>query len=42
VASGRAAQLRIEEKCRGEDLPLAELKPGHFAACHMAALGERP
>jgi oligopeptide/dipeptide ABC transporter ATP-binding protein len=42
VSSGRAAQLRIEEKCKGEDLALAELKPHHFAACHMAALGERP
>jgi oligopeptide/dipeptide ABC transporter ATP-binding protein len=42
VSSGRAAQLRIEEKCRGDDLALAELRPTHFAACHMAAMGELP
>jgi peptide/nickel transport system ATP-binding protein len=39
VASGRATELGIEAKCRGEDLPLAELRPGHSAACHAAALG---
>jgi peptide/nickel transport system ATP-binding protein len=42
VSSGRAAELRIEEKCRNEDLALKEMQPGLFAACHLAALGERP
>jgi oligopeptide/dipeptide ABC transporter ATP-binding protein len=42
VASGRAATLGIEEKCRTEDLALVEHLPDHFAACHLAALGERP
>jgi len=42
VASGRAAELHIEEKCRGEDLELHEIRPAQFAACHMAALGQLP
>jgi oligopeptide/dipeptide ABC transporter ATP-binding protein len=37
VASGRAAALGQEERCRGEIPALAELRPGHFAACHVAA-----
>jgi oligopeptide/dipeptide ABC transporter ATP-binding protein len=42
VSSGRAKQLGIEEKCRGQDLGLIEEQPDHFAACHLAALGEKP
>jgi peptide/nickel transport system ATP-binding protein len=42
VASGRAAELGIETKCRGEDLNLVEDKPGHFAACHLTPIGEQP
>ncbi|HWL89738.1 MAG TPA: hypothetical protein VNP90_00085, partial [Actinomycetota bacterium] len=38
VASGEAASLGIEEKCRGEDLGLGELAPGHLAACYEAWL----
>jgi peptide/nickel transport system ATP-binding protein len=37
VASGAAAQAGVESRCRGEDLGLAELRPGHLAACHLAA-----
>jgi peptide/nickel transport system ATP-binding protein len=36
VVSGRASELGIEDRCRGEDLGLIELRPGHFAACHLA------
>jgi len=36
VASGSAAQAGVEPKCRGEDLGLVELRPEHFAACHLA------
>jgi oligopeptide/dipeptide ABC transporter ATP-binding protein len=38
VASGAAGQAGVESRCRGEDLGLAELRPGHFAACHLAAV----
>jgi peptide/nickel transport system ATP-binding protein len=34
VASGEAARLGIEDRCRGEDLALREVAPGHTAACH--------
>ncbi|HEY7659971.1 MAG TPA: ABC transporter ATP-binding protein [Actinomycetota bacterium] len=37
VTSGAAAQLGIEDRCRGEDPALLELRPGHFAACHLSA-----
>jgi peptide/nickel transport system ATP-binding protein len=37
VASGRAGEAGVEERCKGEDLPLAELRPGHWAACHLAS-----
>ena len=37
VASGRAATLGIEARCRGEDLGLEELVPAHFVACYEAA-----
>ncbi len=42
VASGRAGELRIDTKCREEDLGLLERGIGHFAACHLVPLGERP
>ena len=34
VASGEAAGLGIEERCRGEDLALHDVAPEHRAACH--------
>jgi oligopeptide/dipeptide ABC transporter ATP-binding protein len=34
VASGEAARLGIEERCRGDDLALHEVAPEHRAACH--------
>jgi peptide/nickel transport system ATP-binding protein len=34
VANGRAAELRIEANCKGQDLALDKRGPGHFAACH--------
>jgi hypothetical protein len=37
VASGAAAAAGVEPRCLGEDLGLTELRPGHFAACHLAA-----
>jgi peptide/nickel transport system ATP-binding protein len=37
VASGEAARLGIEERCRGEDLGLREVARGHVAACHALA-----
>jgi peptide/nickel transport system ATP-binding protein len=37
VASGEAARLGIEERCRAEDLGLREVARQHTAACH--ALG---
>jgi oligopeptide/dipeptide ABC transporter ATP-binding protein len=37
VTSGAAAQAGVETRCRGEDLGLIELRPDHFAACHLAA-----
>ena len=33
-ASGEAARLGIEERCRGEDVALREIAPRHTAACH--------
>ena len=41
VASGQAAALGIEERCRGEDLGLTELAQGHLAACYEAELVAR-
>jgi oligopeptide/dipeptide ABC transporter ATP-binding protein len=38
VASGEAATLGIEGKCREDDLGLEELSPGHLAACYAASL----
>ena len=34
VASGEAAGLGIEARCRGEDVALVEHTPVHLAACH--------
>jgi oligopeptide/dipeptide ABC transporter ATP-binding protein len=39
VASGRAKELGIEGKCRGQDLALKEMDTAHFAACYAADLG---
>ncbi|MEP7060576.1 MAG: ABC transporter ATP-binding protein [Actinomycetota bacterium] len=39
VASGRAKELGIEDKCRGQDLALKEMAPAHLAACYAADLG---
>jgi oligopeptide/dipeptide ABC transporter ATP-binding protein len=36
VASGHAAALGQEERCRGEIPELREIVPGHRAACHLA------
>jgi oligopeptide/dipeptide ABC transporter ATP-binding protein len=36
VASGNAAALGQEQRCRGEIPELREITPGHFAACHLA------
>ena len=36
VASGRARERGMEERCRGEDPMLRELAAGHEAACHLA------
>ena len=36
VTSGRASDLGIEARCRGEDLQLEELRPEHYAACYEA------
>jgi peptide/nickel transport system ATP-binding protein len=37
LISGAAAAAGVEARCRGEDLGLVELRPDHFAACHVAA-----
>jgi oligopeptide/dipeptide ABC transporter ATP-binding protein len=42
VATGRAAQLGIEARCKNEDLPLFEAGPEAQAACYLVPLGERP
>ncbi|MBM2822819.1 MAG: peptide transporter ATP-binding protein [Thermoleophilia bacterium] len=34
VASGEAARLGIEERCRADDLALHDVAPEHRAACH--------
>jgi oligopeptide/dipeptide ABC transporter ATP-binding protein len=34
VASGEAARLGIEQRCRSEDLGLKEVEPDHVAACY--------
>jgi oligopeptide/dipeptide ABC transporter ATP-binding protein len=35
VASGEAAELGIDSRCRGEDPLLTERAPSHRAACHL-------
>ena len=42
VASGRATQLGIEQRCRSEDLSLFDAGPDAHAACYLVPLGERP
>ena len=42
VASGRAQELHIEDRCRGEDLALSEIQEDHFAACHLIELNQQP
>jgi oligopeptide/dipeptide ABC transporter ATP-binding protein len=42
VQTGRAKELGIEDRCTGQDLGLTEHRPGDFAACHLADLGEAP
>ncbi len=42
VASGRAAELGIEERCKGEDLGLIQVDPGHEAACYLVPMGQQP
>ena len=42
VASGRAAELRIEDRCRADDLALMDVGEAHHAACHLVPLGEQP
>jgi peptide/nickel transport system ATP-binding protein len=39
VASGAAGAAGVLDACRGEDLELSELRPGHFVACHLRARG---
>jgi peptide/nickel transport system ATP-binding protein len=34
VRDGRAEAMGIEEACRGVDVALAPVTPGHEAACH--------
>jgi oligopeptide/dipeptide ABC transporter ATP-binding protein len=42
VASGRAAELGIETRCKGEDLTLFPAGPSQFAACHLVPLEQAP
>ena len=42
VASGRARQLGIGDKCLGVDLDLLAVQPDHLAACHLTPIGEQP
>ena len=42
VASGRAKELGIEERCKGEDLSLSEVGDHHSAACHLIELNQLP
>jgi oligopeptide/dipeptide ABC transporter ATP-binding protein len=39
LASGRSAQAGVDGACRERDLELAELRPRHRVACHLAAAG---
>jgi peptide/nickel transport system ATP-binding protein len=40
VASGRAHELAIEDRCKGEDLQLSGAGPQHEAACYLVELGQ--
>jgi peptide/nickel transport system ATP-binding protein len=42
VASGRARELGIEERCRGEDLSLSVAGDQHLAACYLVELNQQP
>jgi peptide/nickel transport system ATP-binding protein len=42
VASGRAAELGIEARCKGEDLALEEVGDQHMAACYLVGLNQQP
>jgi peptide/nickel transport system ATP-binding protein len=42
VESGRAAELGIEAKCRGEDLPLYDAAPDHESACWLVPANQTP
>jgi peptide/nickel transport system ATP-binding protein len=42
VESGRAAELGIEAKCRGEDLPLHDAAPDHESACWLVPANQTP
>jgi oligopeptide/dipeptide ABC transporter ATP-binding protein len=37
VANGTAEAAGVLERCRAQDLGLQELRPGHFAACHLVS-----
>jgi len=36
IVSGSAAKVGVEDRCRGVDLGLDELRAEHYAACHLA------
>jgi peptide/nickel transport system ATP-binding protein len=38
LASGESAQAGVDRACREEDLGLAELRPQHWVACHLATV----
>jgi peptide/nickel transport system ATP-binding protein len=42
VATGRAAELGILEKCTGEDLMIEPFGPDHGVACWATKMGETP
>jgi oligopeptide/dipeptide ABC transporter ATP-binding protein len=37
LAAGASAEAGVEHACRNTDVALAELRTGHWAACHLAA-----
>jgi oligopeptide/dipeptide ABC transporter ATP-binding protein len=41
LSSGVSDRLGVAERCRGEEPALLELRPGHVAACHVAAVENR-
>jgi peptide/nickel transport system ATP-binding protein len=42
VATGRARELGIEDRCKGEDVSLAATGGQHSTACHLVELNELP